>query len=93
MGIGDIFNNNFSPVFRCQFRIRMTKKLRNAASQRKKVWQKIVSRKTTPKNGPKISLKTGPKNVPKNSPIVQESNGLVHISPYIDKGQLIDIDW
>ena len=25
--------------------------------------------------------------------IVQESNCLVHILPYIDKGQLIDIDW
>ena len=68
------------------------KKLRNAASQRKRSDKKIVSRKTTPKNGPKIGLKTGPKNVPKNSPIVQESNGLVHILPDIDKGQLIDID-
>ena len=24
-GIGDIFNNNYSPVFKYQFRIRMTK--------------------------------------------------------------------
>ena len=64
-------------------------KIKKRSVPAKKVWQKIVSRKTTPK----IGLKTGSKNVPKNSPIVQESNGLVHILPYIDKGQFIDIDW
>ena len=30
-----VFNNNYSPVFRCQFRIRLIKKLRSAEAQRK----------------------------------------------------------
>ena len=69
------------------------KKIKKRSVPAKKGLTKNSQSNNHSKNGPKIGLKTGPKNVPKNSPIVQESNGLVHISPYIDKGQLIDIDW
>ena len=43
MGIGDIFNKNYSPVFWCQFRIRVTKKKRNAAAQQTNFDIKIVN--------------------------------------------------
>lgn len=43
MGIGDIFSKNYSPVFWCQFRIRVTKKKRNAAAQQTNFDIKIVN--------------------------------------------------
>ena len=39
MGIGDIFNKNYSPVFWCQFRIRVTKKKKRCGPANK-FWNK-----------------------------------------------------